>query len=296
MAEFDPDKKVFPTAGDDAESSKLAVDTVQTRSPSYKLAFTDQEFLLRDELRPVRLQLELLKPDLVQQELGIDSTLVIFGSARIPSPKVAQQRLLEAQDHLESEPNNVDLNKKLKRAERLHANSIYYEEARKLAEIITLENKSGHRCQLCVVTGGGPGIMEAANRGAYEAHGKSIGLNIVLPFEQRPNDFVTPELCFQFHYFAIRKMHFLKRAKALVACPGGFGTLDELFEALTLIQTRKIQKLPVLLMGKAYWQKVINFDFLVEEGVISEEDLELFQYVDNAQQAWDVLRQCYSDC
>jgi uncharacterized protein (TIGR00730 family) len=190
-----------------------------------------------------------------------------------------------------STPDDPVLARKVKAAERIVETSRFYDEARKLAQLITADAKSGSQSELFVVTGGGPGIMEAANRGAMDAGGESIGLNILLPFEQKPNPYITPELCFKFHYFAIRKMHFLKRAKALVACPGGFGTLDELFETLTLIQTHKIAPLPVLLMGRAFWERIINFDALVDEGMVAEEDLSLFQFVESAEEAWTIIRQ-----
>ncbi|MEZ5504313.1 MAG: TIGR00730 family Rossman fold protein [Halioglobus sp.] len=259
-------------------------------SDSYRLAFADNDFMLREELRPARLQLEFLKPELVQQDQGINSTVVIFGSARIPDPDTAQARLAQAQALADAAPGDAELEQKLAIARRVHANSAYYQEARKLGAMITRDTPA---CDMVVVTGGGPGIMEAANRGAMEAGGKSIGLNIQLPFEQQPNPYITPQLCFQFHYFAIRKMHFLKRARALVACPGGFGTLDELFDALTLIQTRKIAPLPVLLLGSRYWRRVIDFEALVEEGAISHQDLQLFEYVDTAEEAWDTIRAFY---
>ncbi|WP_339670263.1 TIGR00730 family Rossman fold protein [Dasania marina] len=281
---------IFPTAEDDAGSAKLSPSTPQTSSPAYKLAYTDTDFLLRDELRPLRLQLELLKPDLLLDEQNIHSTVVVFGSARIPDAETAGQRLAEAKRNAELQPNDSELRKKVAGAEKMLRNSFYYEEARKFARLITEDSASDDDCDLMIITGGGPGIMEAANRGAMEAGGKSIGLNIVLPFEQRPNPYVTPELCFHFHYFAIRKMHFLKRARALLACPGGFGTLDELFETLTLIQTRKIKPLPVLLMGSDYWRRMINFEMLVEEGMIEAQDLALFQFVDSAEEARDIVR------
>jgi len=281
----------FPTAEEDASVASLSADTIQTRSPSYRLAFTDDEFLLRDELRPVRLQLELLKPELLQHENGIHSTIVIFGSSRIPDKNIAVERLHRAKVLAEASPDDSALARKVKIAERILSNTKYYEEARELARLITQDFS---QIGLVVITGGGPGIMEAANRGAADAGGKSIGLNIVLPFEQRPNAYITPELCFQFHYFAIRKMHFLKRAQALVACPGGFGTLDELFETLTLVQTRKIRPLPILLLGKEYWNRVINFEAMVEEGVIEEKDLTLFQYVDSAEEARQAIKKYYN--
>ncbi len=283
-------KSPFPTAGDDVSAASLTPDTIQTRSPSYRLAYTDEDFLLRDELRPVRLQLELLKPDLLQEEHGIHSTIVIFGSSRIPDEKTALDRLEKAKELAVATPTDSALARRVKIAKRVLNNVKYYDEARKLGRLITEDSK---QCELVVITGGGPGIMEAANRGAVDAGGISIGLNIVLPFEQQPNSYITPELCFQFHYFAIRKMHFLKRARALVACPGGFGTLDELFETLTLIQTRKIKPVPIVLLGSEYWQRIINFEVMVEEGVIDEEDLALFQYVDTAEEAWQIIKNYY---
>ena len=280
----------FPSAAEDVEASALVVDSPQTRSSSYRLAYTDQEFLLQDALRPVRLQLELLKPELIQQELGITSTVVIFGSARIPEETEARQRLEEAKGQAQRHPDDAVVRRQLKVAERIVAKCQYYSEARRLAAMITAAAQSSDQCDLVVITGGGPGIMEAANRGAGDAQGKSIGLSIVLPFEQRPNDYITPELSFQFHYFAIRKMHFLMRAKALVAFPGGFGTLDELFETLTLVQTQKIKPVPVLLFGKEFWDRVIDFEALAEEGTIDFDDLQLFRYVDTAEQAWEAIK------
>jgi hypothetical protein len=280
----------FPTAEEDVSAARLTPDTLQTRSPSYRLAYTDEDFLLRDELRPVRLQLELLKPELLQQEYGISSTIVVFGSARIPDQETAVARLNRVKAQAAAAPSNSLLARKVEIANRILKNVRYYDEARKLGRLITEDSK---QCELVVITGGGPGIMEAANRGAADVEGKSIGLNIVLPFEQQPNAYITPELCFQFHYFAIRKMHFLKRARALVACPGGFGTLDELFETLTLVQTRKIKPLPILLLGKEYWQRVINFEVLVDEGMIDEQDLSLFQFVDTAEDAWQIIKTYY---
>lgn len=285
---------VFPTAEEDVGAARRAPDTPQTRSSSYRLAYTDDEFLLRDELRPVRLQLELLKPELLQQENNIHSTVVIFGSARIPDAETAAGRLQQAEALAAVNPADPALQRKVKIARRILENVRYYDEARALGRIITEDSLQGGRCELVVITGGGPGIMEAANRGAMDAGGRSIGLNIVLPFEQRPNPYITPELCFQFHYFAIRKMHFLMRARALVACPGGFGTLDELFETLTLIQTGKIKRVPILLLGRDYWQRVINFDALVEEGAIDEKDLALFDYVDSAEEAWQAIKAYYN--
>lgn len=287
-------EKLFPSASEDVCSAKLCPPTPQTQSPSYELAFTDFDFLLKEELRPVRLQLELLKPELLLNEQGIDSTVVVFGSARIPDRDTALAEVTDLESSLEAEPQDPKLQRELQIAQRNLRNSQHYEEARKLTRLITQDCENDAECKLVVVTGGGPGIMEAANRGAHEAGGKSIGLNVVLPFEQAPNSFITPELSFQFHYFAIRKMHFLMRAKALVACPGGFGTLDELFETLTLIQTKKIKPMPVLLMGKDFWKKTINFQTLVDEGMISESDLEIFQFVDSAEDAWDKIKDFYA--
>ncbi len=251
---------------------------------SFRLAFADADFLLRDELRPVRMQLELLKPELVQREQGVESTIVIFGSARIPSPDDARQGLAAAR--LGGDPAAIA------RAQSLLAMSPYYDEARRFAGLVS-ERSRALTAPIYVVTGGGPGIMEAGNRGAFEVGAKSIGLNIVLPHEQQPNPYITPELCFQFHYFALRKMHFLMRSIALVCFPGGFGTLDELFETLTLIQTGKSRQRPILLFGRDFWQKLLNFDLLVETGMISAADLALFTYVETAEQAWQVLSDHY---
>jgi uncharacterized protein (TIGR00730 family) len=281
-----PKTRFFISALDDAQSARLVVDSPQCRSSSYRLAYQDEEFLLRDELRPVRLQLELLKPELILQENHIESTVVIFGSARIPDPETAEAQLVSAEAEHRKNKNDATLKQKVDIARRALANSKYYEEARKLGSLIS--SNTG-KDMLVVVTGGGPGIMEAANRGAHEAGIPSIGMNIVLPFEQAPNPYVTPELAFQFHYFAVRKMHLLMRAKALVAFPGGFGTLDELFETLTLIQTQKVTAIPVFLFGKKFWERVINFNALVEEGTISSKDLDLFCYVETAEEAWEII-------
>ena len=293
MKKTDHVKPTFPSAEEDASSAQLKVDTPQTLSPSYQLAYTDSDFLLRDELRPVRLQLELLKPEILQQEHNIHSTVVIFGSTRIPDHDTAMKRVEALKAEIELLPDNTTLKKKLAIAEGILAKSVYYDEARKLAQLITRKSQDDDNNSIVVITGGGPGIMEAANRGAHDVDGKSIGLNIVLPFEQCPNPYITPELTFQFHYFAIRKMEFLMRAKALVAFPGGFGTMDELFETLTLIQTKKVARVPVLLFGEAFWSKIINFDALVDEGVVSMKDLELFQYVESAEQAWAAIAEFY---
>ena len=273
----------FPTAGEDAEAVVPASRYAGPES-AYRLAFTDTEFLLREELRPVRMQLELLKPEMVQSEHGIRSTIVIFGSARIVPPHQAFERLEAARaggDALS-----------IKRAEMAVAMSRYYDEAQRFAAIVTKKSRE-LESPVYVVTGGGPGIMEAGNRGAHESGGKSIGLNIVLPHEQAPNPYITPELCFQFHYFALRKMHFVMRSIALVCFPGGFGTLDELFETMTLTQTGKSRKRPILLFGREFWTRLIDFDWLIETGMISPGDIHLFRYVETAEEAWAVLAEEY---
>lgn len=275
----------FPTAQQDAATDAASsLERYQGPESSYRLAFTDTPFLLRDEMRPVRMQLELLKPDLVQTEQGIESTIVIFGSARIVAPDVAQRMLDDAVSANDETAIAI--------ARRHLSMSPYYEEARRFGALVT-EKSRGLQTPVYVVTGGGPGIMEAGNRGAFDMGGKSIGLNIVLQHEQAPNPYITPELCFQFHYFGLRKMHFLMRSVALVCFPGGFGTLDEMFEALTLIQTGKSRRRPVLLFGSAFWTKLINFDLLVETGMISALDLQLFRFVETAEEAWSVLEAEY---
>ncbi len=281
--------KPFPSASEDAQAAEVCAKTPQTQSPSYRLAFRDGDFMLREELRPVRLQLELLKPELILNEYGIEGTIVIFGGSRIPEPEVAHKQLAAAEEIAARDPGNRKLSRAVSVARRRARTSRYYEEARLLASLISRANRESPDFNVVVVTGGGPGIMEAANRGAYESGVESMGLNIVLPHEQHPNLYITPELSFQFHYFAIRKMHFLIRAKALVVFPGGYGTLDELFETLTLIQTRKISPFPVLIFGKEFWERIINFEALVEEGTIDPEDLDIFQYVETAQEAWRII-------
>ena len=269
----------FPTAEQEAHALP-APSRYGGPESSFRLAFSDTDFLLRDELRPVRMQLELLKPELVQREQGVESTIVIFGSARILSGETAAAQLARAQ----SEGNAQSI----RRAEAALAMSHYYDEARSFGALVTERSRSLDT-PIFVVTGGGPGIMEAGNRGAFDVAGKSIGLNIVLPHEQEPNPYITPELCFQFHYFALRKMHFLMRSIALVCFPGGFGTLDELFETMTLVQTGKSRARPILLFGQAFWEKLINFQHLVDTGMISAGDLGLFHYVETAEEAWALL-------
>lgn len=261
--------------------------------PNYELAFLDSALMLRPELRPVRLQLELLKPEILLNEEGINSTIVVFGSARILSQEAAEKALRKTKAQYTDNPTTQN-QLALRIASKHLAQSFYYEQARRFAQLVSgscLKNNS--ICDYTIITGGGPGIMEAANRGADETGAKSIGLNISLPFEQTPNPYVTPKLAFNFHYFAIRKMHFLIRARALIAFPGGFGTLDELFEALTLAQTGNMKAIPIILFGREFWQKLINFDFLVEEGLIAASDLNLFHYVENAEEAHAILMTHY---
>jgi uncharacterized protein (TIGR00730 family) len=269
----------FPTAEEEAIAAK-PTSLYGGADSSYQLAFTDEHFLLREDLRPVRMQLELLKPELILREERIVATIVMFGSARLVPMNVAEERLAKAEAG-----NDKAATARARMA--LHM-SRYYEEARQLSSLIT---KASHKLdeKIVVVTGGGPGIMEAGNRGASEAGGPSIGLNIVLPHEQEPNPYITPRLCFQFHYFALRKMHFLMRSAGLVCFPGGFGTLDEMFEVLTLTQTGKVRKRPIVLVGKEFWTKLVNFDWLVETGMIAAEDLKLFHLVETAEEAWAVL-------
>ncbi|WP_242147431.1 LOG family protein [Sphingomonas sp. BAUL-RG-20F-R05-02] len=285
MSDTNVPSRVFPRARQDAEKAKTGISTPQTETPAYRLAFQDMDFLLREDLRPVRFQLELLKPELILEEANIASTFVMYGSARIPEPAKARAMLDLAQG---------DEAKAI--AERLVAKSHYYDVARELAGLASaFPNDADGKRHFVVCSGGGPSIMEAANRGAAEAGHESIGLNIVLPHEQAPNPYVTPALSMQFHYFALRKMHFLLHARALAAFPGGFGTFDELFELLTLIQTGKIAPIPVLLYGRDFWNRVVNFEALVEEGVVSRKDLGIFTFVETAQEGWDVVRDFYRD-
>ena len=269
----------FPSAREEATQVKppSRYDGIDS---SYRLAFTDNSFLLREELRPVRMQLELLKPEMVLREQGVAATIVIFGSARLVPRELAEQRLAHAEAHNDPAA--------LQRARMDMTMSRYYEAARDFAGLVTQASKRLDE-KIVVCTGGGPGVMEAGNRGAFEAGGLSVGLNIVLPHEQEPNAYITPKLCFQFHYFALRKMHFLMRSMALVCFPGGFGTLDELFEVLTLTQTGKVRKRPIVLVGREFWKKLVNFDWLVETGMIGAADLKLFHLVETADEAWAVL-------
>jgi uncharacterized protein (TIGR00730 family) len=258
-------------------------------SPSYRVAYKDVDFLSHPKMRAARIELELLKPDLIFEREKIDSTIVVFGSTRIPEPAVAAKQLEAARARLAETPNDPRRRRALARLERIAAKSGYYDLARRFAALVSSEGQKSSRRHWVIVTGGGPGIMEAANRGAYEVGAKSVGLNIHLPMEQQPNPFITPELCFQFHYFAMRKFHFLLRAKALVVFPGGFGTLDELFECLSLRQTRRMQDIPIIIFGRDYWKKVVNFHFLAEEGAIDEADLDLFRYAETPEEAWEMI-------
>ncbi len=259
------------------------------KSPSYRRASKDLEFLGRAELRPVRMQLELLKPEMALLENNVVSTIVVFGGTQIAERADAERRLTEATKAAAARPNDPVAKRSLFRAERIMAKSHYYDESREFARLVSSTCQTDGECDYVIMTGGGPGIMEAANRGAYEIGAKSIGLNITLPDEQFPNPYITPELCFQFHYFALRKMHFLLRAKALVIFPGGFGTLDELFEVLTLRQVGRMQEIPIILFGREYWTHLIDFQYLADEGVIRDEHLDFMSYAEKAEQAWQMI-------
>ncbi|MDP1769765.1 MAG: TIGR00730 family Rossman fold protein [Nitrospirota bacterium] len=257
--------------------------------PSYIPADRDSEFLQREELRSVRIGLELLKPELIQREAGIQSTIVVFGSARLQEPAAANAALEAAERDAAQAPNDSTQQQRVAIARRQLALSKYYDMAREFGRLVSSTCQIDGRCDYVIVTGGGPGIMEAANRGAADVGAKSIGLNITLQHEQHPNPYITPGLSFQFRYFAIRKMHFLIRAKALVAFPGGFGTLDELFETLTLIQTGKTNSVMVVLVGRDFWERVINWQWLVDNGLIAQQDLQLFHYAETAEEAWELI-------
>ncbi len=263
--------------------------TPAAESPSYIPADKDTEFLQREELRPIRIGLELLKPELIQNEEGIRSTIVVFGSARLQESDAAKHALHMAETEAAQTPHDPTHRQKVAIARRQLALSKYYDVAREFGRLVSSTCQIDGRCDYVIVTGGGPGIMEAANRGAADVGAKSIGLNITLPHEQHPNPYITPKLSFQFRYFAIRKMHFLIRAKALVAFPGGFGTLDELFETLTLLQTGKTENVMVVLVGRDFWERLINWQWLVENGLIAQRDLQLFHYAETAQEAWDLI-------
>jgi uncharacterized protein (TIGR00730 family) len=287
-----PWQKPKPISEDPAIANKLEA-IMDNRS--YVPAIEDIDFLKGHNARGIRLQLDYLKPQVLLNKHGIEHTIVVFGSTRIVEPQGAQNRIESLKIQLEQKPQNKRLIKKLAVAKRIQNNSQYYQVARDFAGLVGRSGNGPNDSQLVIMTGGGPGIMEAANRGAAEAQAETVGLNITLPNEQFPNPYVTPELCFQFHYFAIRKLHFVLRARALVAFPGGYGTLDELFETLTLIQTRKITPMPVVLVGQSFWQKAVDIDFLVDEGVIDEEDQDLFWYAETADDIWLSINKWYAD-
>lgn len=258
-------------------------------SPSYRRIEQDSDFLNRDDLRALRLQLEYLKPELLQRDEGIQSTIVVFGSARLSEPETAAAHVAQAEAALARKPGDLALQQALRVAKRQLALAPFYTQAREFSRLVSATCQVDGRCEYVVVTGGGPGIMEAANRGATDVGAKSIGFNITLPHEQRPNPYITPALCFQFRYFALRKLHFMLRAKALVAFPGGFGTLDELFEVLTLVQTGKSQSPTIVLFGRTFWEQLINWDLMVDCGLISPRDLALIHYAESPQEAWDLI-------
>ncbi|OXR50061.1 MULTISPECIES: TIGR00730 family Rossman fold protein [unclassified Pusillimonas] len=265
-------------------------------SPSYRVAYKDADFMEAEDLRPVRLQLELLKPEYYLRKNHIESTIVVFGSARILPAEQAQHVLSQATENAARHPEDPQAQQALAKAAKQVHYSRYYEEARRFAHIVSKRFQVNSPCQFVVVTGGGPGIMEAGNRGAFEADALSVGLNITLPHEQEPNPYISPTVCFHFNYFALRKMHFMMRARALVAFPGGFGTLDELFEALTLVQTEKMARMPIVLVGKSFWSRLVDLDFLVEEGMISPQDRDLVSVVETADEVVAILERFYPDC
>jgi uncharacterized protein (TIGR00730 family) len=259
-------------------------------SPSYRVAYNDIEFLNSSPMRSARIELEVLKTELTLAKHNINSTIVVFGSTQVVEPAEAQKRLDAARMRLADTPDDPRRRREVARAERIAAKSQYYDIAREFGRLVSSECQLGGKCDYVMVTGGGPGIMEAANRGAHDVGAKSIGLNIRLPKEQHPNPYITPELCFQFHYFAIRKLHFLLRAKALVVFPGGYGTIDELFDALTLRQTGRMQNIPIIIFGRKYWEHAINLPFMADEGTIEDRDLDLVRFVDTPQEAWRIIQ------
>ncbi len=265
-------------------------------SPSYRRADQDTSFLERDESRGLRLNLEYMKPELLLSEHNIKHTIVVFGSTRITEPASARRHVEQLEHQLQGTPADAELQRRLRSAHRILDNSRYYTLAREFGQLVAGSTSGPNDGRLVIMTGGGPGIMEAANRGAFERDALTAGLNIDLPHEQFPNPYISPRLCFRFRYFALRKLHFMRRARALVAFPGGFGTMDELFEALTLIQTRTIRPLPVVLVGRKYWERVIDFEFLMDEGVIDSEDREIFWYAETAQQVWQGILDWYARC
>ncbi len=264
-------------------------------APSYRLAFADVDFLDSPKLRASRMELELLKPEIAFEDQGIRSTIVVFGSTRIVEPAEARKSLERARARLADTPRDPRRRRAVARAERILANSEYYDTARDFARLVSSRCQGQGEAEYVIVTGGGPGVMEAANRGAYDVGAKSIGLNIHLPQEQQPNPFITPDPCFQVRYFAMRKFHFVLRAKALVVFPGGFGTMDELFEVLTLRQSNRTQKIPIILFGREYWEQAIHFRFLADEGTIDDENLDLFRYAQTAEEAWEMIQQFHRE-
>jgi len=282
-----------------AEDSVIRDVNSHVNSPSYEIAFQDHNFIRSDYARSLRLQLEMDKPEYFMQRAGIRSTIIVFGSARFVSPNRAQRHLDEANKQFAAFPSSEEAKDAVTRAKREVETSIYYEQVREFARLVSAETMTLYPpdyqgpFDYVICTGGGPGIMEAANRGAHDAGAQSIGLNILLPYEQRPNPYTSPHLCFQFHYFNVRKLHFMLRAKALVAAPGGFGTFDELFEGLTLRQTERMQLIPIILLGTEFWKKSVNFDYLVETGVINRDDLELFHFTDSPLEAWNTIKAFY---
>ncbi len=288
--------------GDAGEASEEKLDISNLLdSPSYSLAFQDQDFIMSDASRSIRMELEMNKPEWTMRRYGIRSTVIVFGSARFVSRNKATRLLAEAESQLKARPDSEKCQDAVQAARLKLQTSEYYEQAREFARIVSEENHSaypertGGPFDYVICTGGGPGIMEAANRGAHEAHAPSVGLNIKLPYEQQPNPYISPQLCFQFHYFNIRKLHFMLRAKALVACPGGFGTFDELFEALTLRQTERMQQIPVILFGEKFWRGCVNFDYLSDQGVIDRHDLELFHFTESPREAWEIIQAFYRE-
>jgi uncharacterized protein (TIGR00730 family) len=274
-----------PSSNGDSQANLVAI----LASPSYQLAEYDINFLKRDEIRPVRMHLELLKTETLLRDHAIKSTIVVFGSARIPPRETAEAELDAARTAAKKAPRDARLARAVSRAESILAKSRFYDEAREFGKIVSTAAQIERRCDFVVCTGGGPGIMEAANRGSFDVGTKSIGLNIDLPHEQEPNSYITPDLCFQFHYFAIRKFHFILRAKALVVFPGGYGTLDELFDTLCLRQTKRMQAIPIILYGREYWESILDFRKMADEGVVADEDLELISYAETPQEAWQII-------
>jgi uncharacterized protein (TIGR00730 family) len=274
---------------DDFRAAVAANREAILKSPSYRLAEYDVDFLRRKENRPLRMQLELLKTETLLRDHQIDSTVVVFGGTQIVPREQAEAVLREARLNAGKSPHDRRIARALQRAERILAKSRFYDEAREFSRLVSSFEPADGQRKMVVMTGGGPGIMEAANRGAFEVGAKSVGLNIDLPHEQEPNHYITPELCFQFHYFAMRKFHFILRAAALVVFPGGFGSLDELFETLCLRQTRRMQQIPVILYCREYWDSIISFQHLADEGVIDDEDLKLINYAETPQEAWAII-------